>query len=216
MSQTMAVYNPTVGLQTTGGHKIKEISEEEYYTLMDTASAHARAKGTVHAAYIADRDKLLMEVLYTIGLRIGSALKLTPESVNLREGSIEFLQEKKRSPYMHKVSIEPDTAEKYVDFKFRYPEAIIKNGGRMFGLTQHGFRDRLRRYCIEAGIRHISPHAFRHGCAMSLLAMGVDLHTIGWRLGHTSLMVTANTYARMTYDIERQQIKRAMNRGQEL
>jgi integrase len=209
----MAVYNPTVGLQTATGHKIKEISEEEYYTLMETASNHARAKGTVHAAYIADRDKLIMEIMYTVGLRVGSTLRLTPDSVNLQESSMQFWQEKKRSPLMHKVSINRDLAERYIDFTFRYPTAIIKNGGKLFGITQHGVRDRLRRYCKEAGMRHISPHAFRHGCAMALLRMGVDLHTIGWRLGHASLLVTANTYATMTYEIERQRIEEAMNKG---
>jgi integrase len=205
----MATYNPTVGLQTSGGHKIKEISEEEYYTLIDTAARHGREKGTVHAAFIADRDKLLMEVLYTVGLRIGSAIRLEPNDVDLQKRTIKFWQEKKRTPYKHEVSISEDLAVKYVEYKFRYQESIIKNGGRMFALTAHGFRDRLRRYCNEAGIRSITPHAFRHGCAMALLKAGLDLHTIGWRLGHSSLLVTASTYARMNYEIERQQIERA-------
>jgi len=72
------------------------------------------------------------------------------------------------------------------------------------GLTRFGIYKIVRRHtgqlcASEAGParHHISPHLFRHSCAVHLLESGVDVNVIrGW-LGHVSLETT-NRYAEIT------------------
>jgi integrase len=58
------------------------------------------------------------------------------------------------------------------------------------GLT-HRFRDALR----HEGLRPRRFHDLRHGTATLLLASGVDIKTVSAILGHSTIAVTANTYA---------------------
>ena len=55
----------------------------------------------------------------------------------------------------------------------------------------------------KAGIRHIPFHATRHTHATELLAAGVDLKTIQKRLGHSSFHVTADFYAHIGEELQK-------------
>ena len=48
-----------------------------------------------------------------------------------------------------------------------------------------------------AGLRHMRFYDLRHSCATFLLAQGVDLRTIMRILGHSTITLTANTYAKV-------------------
>jgi site-specific recombinase XerD len=71
-------------------------------------------------------------------------------------------------------------------------------------LTRFGIYKIVRRHTSDLRVsqagpqrHHISPHVFRHSCAVSLLEAGVDVNVIrGW-LGHVSLDTT-NRYAEIT------------------
>jgi integrase len=43
----------------------------------------------------------------------------------------------------------------------------------------------------DFGNRRVTPHAFRHGCAVALLQSGVDLTVIRDYLGHASVATTS-------------------------
>jgi site-specific recombinase XerD len=47
---------------------------------------------------------------------------------------------------------------------------------------------------IEAGLPPIRLHDLRHGAASLMLAAGVDLKVVQETLGHSSVVLTANTY----------------------
>lgn len=55
----------------------------------------------------------------------------------------------------------------------------------------------------KAGVRHIPFHGTRHTHATELLAAGVDLKTIQKRLGHSSFHVTADFYAHIGEELQR-------------
>ncbi|MEU0521934.1 site-specific integrase [Streptosporangium sp. NPDC006007] len=53
----------------------------------------------------------------------------------------------------------------------------------------------FRAVCDAAGIRRVRLHDLRHTCATILLAQGVDTRTIMEILGHSTIVLTMNTYA---------------------
>ncbi len=56
----------------------------------------------------------------------------------------------------------------------------------------------------EAGLRRIRVHDLRHGRASLLLAAGVDLAIVSKMLGHSSITITADTYAHLLEGVGRQ------------
>lgn len=200
--EQMQTFNPGTGLQTQSGHKIKELSLDEYTELMHAAIEVGYNKGTSSSMYLMDRDRLLMRVLFEVGLRIASALDLVVDSTDKTLGTIEFRQDKKRDKRkMFVRSASSELLDEYAQFTIRHKDRIGRDH-RLFPITRLTFQKRLNKYTAYAGIRHVSPHAFRHGCAMNLLDKGTNMHVIGYRLGHSSVAVTESSYAVMTPVIE--------------
>jgi site-specific recombinase XerD len=52
------------------------------------------------------------------------------------------------------------------------------------------------------GLRHQNPHALRHAFAINALALGVDLASISRALGHASLQITLDIYAKESKDLQ--------------
>lgn len=71
--------------------------------------------------------------------------------------------------------------------------------GRRGALGESGVYQLLQRLAEKAGINgRFNPHAFRHGWARGALENGADLGTVSQLLGHSSIAVTAEFYARWT------------------
>jgi integrase len=87
------------------------------------------------------------------------------------------------------VLLTPDESDSDIprDLVFTTPSGMPIEGT---GLT-HRFQESLRR----AGLRLRRFHDLRHGTATLLLASGVDIKTVSAILGHSSIGITANTYA---------------------
>ena len=59
----------------------------------------------------------------------------------------------------------------------------------------------VRRRCEHAGIRHLNPHAFRHGLAMLMLNdRHADMSLVQRILGHSQITTTARHYAEWQTD----------------
>ena len=209
MNTGMTQYAHTETGLTMGGHKIKEIPPEDYDAMMMAARDMGFLGATPRSIYIADRDQMIMRIMYECGTRVSSTLLMNIDSVSRRDDTIVFEQQKKRVHTMHKVSITPELRDAIMEYMMRHALTINKNCGLLFGIKRKAFDLRLRKYAKEAGIPPVSAHAFRHGCAMNLLRAGVPINVISFRLGHSNVNVTASTYANMTSDIERAYLERA-------
>jgi len=143
------------------------------------------------------RNRAIMEVLYSTGIRIGELLGLQVNDVDLR-GGVLYVRKGKGS----RQRVVP-LGENSGHFLSNYLEQVrplhkkttetkalfITNRGSPISATV--IRMFLKRYKESAGIcTPVTPHLFRRSCATHLLNAGTDIRYVQQLLGHTSLKVT--------------------------
>ena len=64
------------------------------------------------------------------------------------------------------------------------------------------FSARYRRFLKENELRHVNIHSIRHSFAQNALELGIDLASISRALGHASLQITLDIYARDSNNLQ--------------
>jgi site-specific recombinase XerD len=160
------------------------------------------------------RDYTLLSLLYNTGARISEILELTPKAVRLEPPAYIKIIGKGRKERL--TPLWPETAELLSALLKRRPrredEPIFVN---RYGqpLRASGVRFLLAQYVRAATTqlprlaeKNVSPHSFRHACAVSLLAHGVDITIVRDWLGHVSLDTTM-TYTHTTLENKRKALE---------
>ena len=151
--------------------------------------------------YLGLRDRVMMEVLYSSGLRISELVQLNREDVDLKKrlcrvrgkGRKERLVPitKNATDWIEKYLYHPDrTSDSKKHKKQKDPKAIFLNRDGMRITTRSSERS-FRKYLLKAGLGlSVTPHTIRHTIATHWLENGMDLKTISMLLGHSSLSTT--------------------------
>ncbi|HMK43889.1 MAG TPA: tyrosine recombinase XerC [Dissulfurispiraceae bacterium] len=145
------------------------------------------------------RDRALLELLYSSGLRVSEVAGLDVDDLNIREGMVK-VEGKGRKERMVPVGGKAREALKTYLIErllFRKKKSASPSDAALF-LNKSGARltDRqIRRIVVKharaIGIEgQIGPHTLRHTFATHLLTGGADLRTIQELLGHASLSTT--------------------------
>ncbi len=147
------------------------------------------------------RNRALLNLLFATGIRIGEAIALNWNDIDLTNPSLPILHirhgkgEKKRI-----VPLPPKVLKMLIDYKEKYrinsdPNAIFTTP---HGRITHPF---ARKICKEAGelagVPQFHAHAARHWRAIAWLKDGVNLETIRRFLGHSSLKTTQRYIRRL-------------------
>lgn len=143
---------------------------------------------------LVQRDKAMMEMMYSSGLRVSELVGLNVDDVDMKLGQVRVLG-KGRKERIVPVGTKACTAlEHYVEKRTTIApanaEALFCNrrGGR---LTARSVERMMRKYLRQAGMnKHVTPHVLRHTFATHLLNQGADLRGIQELLGHASLSTT--------------------------
>ena len=141
------------------------------------------------------RDKALLEVMYSSGLRVSELLNLKIMQINFEKGIIKIVGKGSKE---RKVPI-GDYALEYLSKYIEGPRR--KNPGRnseyaflnRYGmpLSRQYFFMQVKKYAITAGIKEeISPHTLRHCFATHMLENGAELRAVQEMLGHTNIATT--------------------------
>ncbi|MBF0558249.1 MAG: tyrosine recombinase XerC [Nitrospirae bacterium] len=145
------------------------------------------------------RDRALLELLYSSGLRVSEVAGLTVDDINLREGLVKARGKGKKERIVPVGGKAADALKSYLIermlFKKKKSAAggeaaffLNRNGGR---LTDRQIRRIVVKYARILGITgQIGPHTLRHTFATHLLVGGADLRSIQEMLGHSSLSTT--------------------------
>lgn len=143
--------------------------------------------------FIEQRDRAILELLYSSGLRVGELSGLNVDSINLKEGLVKVMGKGRKErlvPIGRKAreALNSYLVEKLLQKKTDKALFVSRNGKR---LDERAIRRVVTKYCRALGIEgKVSPHTLRHTFATHLLQSGADLRVIQELLGHSSLSTT--------------------------
>ncbi len=182
--------DPTVGLSAPKQDKKlpNHLTVDDTFRLLDAPDT-AKAAGA--------RDRAILEVVYSAGLRVSEVVGLNWEDL---DQSLEVLRVRGKGRKERVVPIGGAALRALAAYRERIgevcpggrkdQEAVFLNqrGGR---LTVRSVARAVDRYTLQCGLAgKISPHALRHSFATHLLSAGADLRAIQELLGHASLSTT--------------------------
>lgn len=131
------------------------------------------------------RDKAILELLFSTGLRVSELCSLDREHIENAESG-EFSVRGKGGKI--RVVFISDTAKRAVK---DYLDKRTDTGDKLFNLTQRSIERIVKYYAIKAGIsKKVTPHVLRHAFATDLLGSGADLRSVQALLGHSNITTT--------------------------
>jgi integrase/recombinase XerC len=143
--------------------------------------------------FVKARDRAILELFYSSGLRVSEVAGLNVEDVNTKEGLVKVRGKGKKERIVPVGSKAVDAIKSYLVEKLllrRRDRAMFLNR-RGTRLSDRGIRRIVVKYAKMAGIGgDIGPHTMRHTFASHLLQGGADLRVIQELLGHSSLSTT--------------------------
>ena len=147
------------------------------------------------------RDRAILEVLFSTGLRVSEMVALNREQVNIDAGEfgvigkggkarVVFLSKKAKEWLMQYLQQRKDP---YRPLFLRYSGPKPEEGltDEKFRLSVRSIERMIEKYRKKAGILfRIGPHVMRHSYATDLLSHGADLRSVQEMLGHKNLSTT--------------------------
>ena len=141
------------------------------------------------------RDRLIIELLYSSGLRSIELINLSEFMIDIEEREIRVVGKGDKE----RITFFSENAKKwlikYIEEKKRqyanYTREVLIVNSKGKKLTTRSLRRLISAHAHEAGIqKEITPHVFRHSFAMELLNNGVDIRYLQELLGHSSIAAT--------------------------
>ena len=150
------------------------------------------------------RDKAILELLFSTGLRISELCGLSIDDVDLTrdEFSVRGKGEKVRVVFVSDSA--RSTLQDYLQHRKDMDDAMFTRYGRKMHdggglrLSPRAVQRLIKQYAVKAGItRKVTPHVIRHSFATDLLQNGADLRSVQALLGHANI-ATTQVYTHVT------------------
>jgi integrase/recombinase XerD len=150
------------------------LTKEEVIKLIDSAQTK--------------KSRLIIQMLYSSGLRVSELVNLKPEDLDLNENTGWVRSGKGKKDRMFFISKK---------LSKNIQKNILKHPNRKYifseskPLSTRNIQKIIQKTAFKAGInKHVHPHTLRHCLATHLLDSGVDLRKIQLILGHSNISTT--------------------------
>lgn len=208
-------------LDDTGN--VKYFTKDQLEVFLENTKPVKNAKYQESMQYTA-----LFTLIAQTGLRIGEALALTWDDIDLEKRTVTvnktlvyplntnpYISTPKSKSSNRTIKFIPETAKIMKQHRVNRKEVVLRyenyqaakdnlvffqQDGRW--LRTNVVREYFKAVCKRASLPVLSPHALRHTHAVHLLEAGANLKYVSGRLGHKSVKVTADTYLHVTEKIE--------------
>ncbi len=187
---------PTV-LSTREVRALLEAPKEQVTILSVSRDGSA---GSRNRYFCAVRDNVILELLFSTGIRIGELVALNVSDVNLDSHKIQITGRATRGRAVTLTSESVSSSlMAYIELRnerqLDTPALFVGRSGTR--LTIYSIENIFKKHVRLAEIkRHVTPHALRHTMAAMLVSSGTDIREVQEILGHASILST-QVYTRL-------------------
>lgn len=146
------------------------------------------------------RDKAILELLFSTGLRVSELASLNRDQINLKRKEFGVVGKGGKERVVFVSDDAADWLDRYLmtrhdSFKplfIRYQGRVeVENNGESMRLTARSIERIVEKYVKIAGIPiKATPHTLRHVFATDLLINGADIRSVQEMLGHSNISTT--------------------------
>lgn len=160
----------------------------------------------------AARDRALIRLMMSCGLRVSEAVSIRVADLDLSERKGSVVIRCGKGDRWRNVHIPPEARKavrEWLTELDRVSSPWLFPNGQGRHITRQRAGKILRKLARRCGLDELYPHVLRHTCATNLVRTGTDLVTVGKILGHSSVNTTA-VYTQPSARVEAE----AMERGE--
>jgi len=186
IGEGVAQHNPAEGVQAPKSPKIlpKLLDVDQAAQLLEIDDKDP----------LAIRDKAILELMYSSGLRLSELVMLNIDSLDLVDAVVTVVGKGKKT----RVVPIGKQARKAIEQWFKCRDKMANDEEFAVFVSQRGNRisrrsiqQRLKLWAMKQGItNHVNPHMLRHSFASHLLESSGDLRAVQELLGHADISTT--------------------------
>lgn len=136
------------------------------------------------------RDRAILTVLFSTGLRVSELINLDKSNINLERGEFYIRGKGGKIRPVFLSEIAKEALQRYLDKRNDTSLALFVSK-KHERLSPRSIQRIVKKAGITAGItKPVTPHTLRHSFGTDLLRAGADLRSIQKLLGHSSITTT--------------------------
>jgi site-specific recombinase XerD len=181
-----------VDLPKAESHSLKFLSREQVERLLEMPNLQ-KIEGL--------RDRAILEVLFSTGLRVSEMMKLDRDKIDLKQREFGIIGKGRRprvvflteraATWLDRYVKSREDANKPLWIRLSGKKADPTSSSEKMRLTVRTIQRIVEKYRLMAGLPvKVSPHVLRHSFATSLLQNGADLRSVQEMLGHKNVSTT--------------------------
>ena len=192
---------------------LTEQQTEKLFEELLPGSVHGfwkQEKTDLDESFIRERDRSILELLYSSGLRISELIGLTMESLDLEGGYVKLTGKGRKQRIVPVGPQAVDALKKYFEVRrnfFRMNREsvqsvlpyvfITKSGKKLYPVLVQRLTSKYLLFVTDQ--KKKNPHLLRHTFATHLLNSGADISSVSEMLGHSNLSTT-EIYTHVTFE----------------
>ncbi len=186
--------------------QVEFLASGELERLLEAPLKDPRGQASAKPSVVMLRDKAMLELLFSTGLRVSELAGLSREQVNLNRDEFTVRGKGKKLRVVFLSNQGKYWLKQYLARRGDVSPALFVAHDRaqkgredgLAGLTPRSVQRVVERYARLAGItKRITPHTMRHTFATDLLMNGADIRSVQALLGHSSI-TTTQVYTHIT------------------